>query len=60
MSGGDAVPSQAFRFASAMAEFGLLLRDSSNKGAAEYDHAFEQIRKRLAIRSMAAARSSSP
>ena len=54
------MPSQAFRFASAMAEFGLLLRDSSNKGAAEYDHAFEQIRKRLAIRSMAAARSSSP
>ena len=35
--GGDAVPTQAFRFAPAGAEFGLLLRDSTYKGAADYD-----------------------
>ncbi len=47
--GDGAVPSQAFRFASAVAEFGLLLRDSPYKGAADYDydHAFEQIRQTL-------------
>ena len=43
---GDA-PSQAFRFASAVAEFGLLLRDSPYQGAADYDHAFEQARQTL-------------
>ena len=42
-----AVPSQAFRFAAAVAEFGLLLRDSPHKGAADYDHAFETIRQTL-------------
>ena len=45
--GDGAVPSQAFRFASAVAEFGLLLRDSAYKGAADYDHAFEEIRQTL-------------
>lgn len=45
--GGDAAPTQAFRFASAVAEFGLLLRDSPYKGAADYDHAFEQARQTL-------------
>ena len=45
--GGDAAPTQAFRFASAVAEFGLLLRDSPYKGDADYDHAFEQARQTL-------------
>lgn len=45
--GGDAALTQAFRFASAVAEFGLLLRDSPYKGAADYDHAFEQARQTL-------------
>lgn len=45
--GGDAALTQAFRFASAVAEFGLLLRDSPYQGAADYDHAFEQVRQTL-------------
>ena len=45
--GDDVVASRTFRFASAVAEFGLLLRDSPYKGAADYDRAFEQIRQTL-------------
>ena len=45
--GDGAVPSRDFRFASAVAEFGLLLRDSPHKGAADYDRAFEQGRQTL-------------
>ena len=46
--GDGAVPSQAFRFAAAVAEFGLRLRDSPYKGSADYDRAFEQGRQTLA------------
>ena len=42
-----AAPSRAFRFAAAVADFGLLLRDSPYKGAADYDHAFEEVRQTL-------------
>lgn len=45
--GDDAVPTQAFRFAAAVAEFGLLLRDSPYQGASDYDHAFEEVRQTL-------------
>ena len=45
--GDGAVPSQAFRIAAAVAEFGLPLGDSPYKGAADYDHAFEAIRQTL-------------
>ena len=41
------VPSSAFRFAAAVAEFGLCLRDSPHKGSSDYDHAFEQVRQAL-------------
>ena len=42
-----AEPTQALRFAAAVAEFGLLLRDSPYKGAADFDRAFEQGRLAL-------------
>ena len=45
--GAGAVPSRDFRFAAAVAEFGLLLRDSPHKGDADYDRAFEQGRQTL-------------
>ena len=41
------VPSNAFRFAATVAEFGLCLRDSPCKGEADYDRAFEQVRQAL-------------
>ena len=40
-------PSDAFRFASAVAEFGLLLRDSPYKGGASYERAYERAREAL-------------
>ena len=40
-------PSDAFRFASAVAEFGLLLRDSRHKGDASYERAYERARAAL-------------
>ena len=43
--GGD--PSAALRFASAVAEFGLLLRDSPYKGEASYERAYERAREAL-------------
>ena len=36
-------PSEAFRIAAAVAEFGLCLRGSPYKGEADYDRAFEQV-----------------
>ena len=45
--GDGAVPSEAFRLAAAVAEFGLCLRDSPHKGDADYDHAYEQVRQTL-------------
>ena len=42
-----AEPTQAFHFAAAVAEFGLLLRSSPYKGAADFDRAFEQVRLAL-------------
>ena len=45
--GDGAVPSRAFHFAAAVAEFGLLLRDSPYQGAADYDRAFEEVRQTL-------------
>jgi len=45
-SGGEG-PSAAFRFASAVAEFGLLLRDSPYKGDASYERAYERAREAL-------------
>lgn len=44
---GDDGPSEAFRFASAVAEFGLLLRDSPCKGEAAYERAYERAREAL-------------
>ena len=44
---GDDGPSPAFRFASAVAEFGLLLRDSPFKGDASYERAYERAREAL-------------
>ena len=44
---GDATPSDAFRFAAAVAEFGLLLRDSPYKGDATYDLAYERARNAM-------------
>ncbi len=44
---GDDGPSEAFRFASAVAEFGLLLRDSPYKGEAAYERAYERAREAL-------------
>ena len=41
---GDPEPSDAFRFGSAVAEFGLLLRGSPHKGAASYERAYERAR----------------
>lgn len=41
------VPSEAFRIAAAVAEFGLCLRDSPYKGEADYDRAFEQVSQTL-------------
>jgi Ca-activated chloride channel family protein len=37
-----ALPSDAFLFSSAVAEFGLLLRDSPYKGEAQYVHAYDR------------------
>ena len=45
--GDGAVASQAFRFAAAVAEFGLRLRDSPYQGAADYDRAFDEGRQTL-------------
>ena len=39
--------SEEFRFAAAVAEFGLRLRDSAYKGEADYDRAFESVRQTL-------------
>ena len=44
---GDDVSSNAFRFAAAVAEFGLLLRDSPYKGEASYERAYERAREAL-------------
>ncbi len=44
---GDTRPTEAFGFAAAVAEFGLLLRDSPHKGEADYDRAFESARRSL-------------
>lgn len=44
---GDDGPSSAFRFASAVAEFGLVLRDSSYKGDGTYERAYERAREAL-------------
>ena len=44
--GGDG-PSEAFRFASAVAEFGLVLRDSPHKSDASYDRAYDRAREAL-------------
>lgn len=38
-------PSENFRFASAIAEFGMLLRDSVFKGSSNYDHVIEIAEK---------------
>ena len=46
-SAGEAGPSDAFRFASAVAEFSLLLRDSPYKGNASYERAYERAREAL-------------
>ena len=46
-SAGEASPSDAFRFASAVAEFGLLLRDSPYKGDASYERAYARAREAL-------------
>ena len=46
-STGEEGPSDAFRFASAVAEFGLLLRDSPYKGDASYERAYERAREAL-------------
>ena len=43
----SAVATPAFRFAAAVAEFGMILRDSPYKGAADYDRAFEEVRQTL-------------
>ncbi len=40
-------PSEAFRFASAVAEFGMALRDSPYKGDASYDRAYDRAREAL-------------
>ena len=40
-------PSGSFRFAAAVAEFGLLLRDSKYKGDADYDFVYERAREAL-------------
>ena len=40
-------PSGSFRFAAAVAEFGLLLRDSEYKGDADYDFVYERAREAL-------------
>ena len=44
---GAADPSEAFRFASAVAEFGLVLRNSSYQGDAAYDRAYARAREAL-------------
>ena len=46
-SDGEEGLSDAFRFASAVAEFGLLLRDSPYKGDASYERAYERAREAL-------------
>jgi Ca-activated chloride channel family protein len=40
-----AQPSENFKLASSVAEFGLLLRDSKYKGSATWNHALDQVRK---------------
>ena len=47
-AGGEG-PSDAFRFASAVAEFGLLLRDSPYKGDASYERAYQRAREGLGV-----------
>ena len=44
---GDARPSDSFRFAAAVAEFGLLLRDSPYRGEAAYELVYERAREAL-------------
>ena len=44
---GDAGPSTAFRFAAAVAEFGLLLRDSPYQGDAAYELVYQRAREAL-------------
>ena len=46
VSGGEG-PSEAFRFASAVAELGLLLRDSPYRGDASYEGAYQRAREAL-------------
>ena len=46
-SAGEDGPSDAFRFASAVAEFGLLLRYSPYKGDASYERAYQRAREAL-------------
>ena len=46
-SAGDDAPSEVFRFASAVAEFGLLLRDSLYQGDASYERAYQRAREAL-------------
>jgi Ca-activated chloride channel family protein len=40
-------PSETFRFASSVVEFGLLLRDSTYKGNSNYNHVIEQVQNSL-------------
>ena len=44
---GDAGPSTAFRFAAAVAEFGMLLRDSPYQGDAAYELVYQRAREAL-------------
>ena len=44
-TGASAAPSTDFRFASAVAAFGMILRDSSHKGAADLDRVLEWARQ---------------
>ena len=46
-SDGSAGPSEAFRLATAVAEFGLLLRDSAYKGQADYDRSYDRAASAL-------------
>ncbi len=46
-SAGEDGPSEALRFASAVAEFGLLLRNSPYKGDASYERAYQRAREAL-------------
>ena len=44
---GDVGPSDAFAFAAAVAEFGLLLREDAYQGDADYDGAYDRAREAL-------------